>query len=84
MRRLLARLQGRGVMVTAPGVLVELPLWVGRPRLRVVRDHPGRWFWTLTAAGELLDSGHADSWDEAIAVGLAALEAASVSGRSGA
>lgn len=49
------------------------------PRLGVSWDCPGRWAWSVTGPSAcVLDSGHADTHAEALAVGLAALEAASL------
>lgn len=46
------------------------------PRLWVGCLCVGVWRWELVAAGAVLDGGEADTWDEAMAVGLAALEVA--------
>lgn len=52
------------------------------PRLWVRGVYPGRWTWQVTAPhGETLDSGHAPTHREALAVGLAALDTASMTGR---
>jgi hypothetical protein len=49
------------------------------PRLWVGFDYPGSWSWMISEPnGCLLDSGVAETWDEAMAVGLAALEVASL------
>lgn len=49
------------------------------PRLWVGFEAPGRWAWSVTAPDAcLLDNGQGETWAEAIAVGLAALEVASV------
>ncbi len=53
--------------------------WESWPRLQVRGEGPGRWAWVLAVPmGEVLDSGHADTWAEAMAVGRAALEVALV------
>lgn len=49
------------------------------PRLRVWRSPHRFWWWRLTGPeGELLDDGAVPTWDEAMAVGLAAFEVASL------
>lgn len=47
-------------------------------RLRVSCEHPDRWVWVLAVPGAVLDSGHGDSWGEALTVGLVALELANL------
>ena len=59
---------------------VSVALEQDHPRLSVTRDAPGAWWWIVTGPdGEVLDSGRCSSWAEGLAVGLAALETASVS-----
>lgn len=50
------------------------------PRLWVWRAmDPGRWLWCVVDPdAETIERGHAPSWAEALAVGLAALEAVTV------
>lgn len=49
------------------------------PRLRVWRSPHRFWWWRLTGPhGETLDDGAVPTWDEAMAIGLAALEVASL------
>ncbi|MDP5182158.1 hypothetical protein QOZ88_05875 [Blastococcus sp. BMG 814] len=72
-RRLLDR-------VTGPRRLAVPP--PAPPRLRVWRSPHRFWWWRLTGPeGELLDDGAVPTWDEAMAVGLAALEVASLTPR---
>ena len=51
----------------------------GHPKLWVGFICPGRWAWTLSDPdANRLDGGNADTWGEAMAIGLAALEVASI------
>ena len=51
------------------------------PRLHVWRELPGRWCWELAGPdGDILDDGTRGTWAEVVALGLAALEVASLTG----
>jgi hypothetical protein len=59
---------------------VKPRLRVGKGRLHRARAE-GRWWWEITVpGGDAIDRGTAPSWAEALAVGLAALEHATVAG----
>ena len=58
-----------------------------RPKLRVGKGQlyrarrDGLWWWEVALPGGVIDRGTAPSWREALAVGLAALEAATMRAR---
>lgn len=66
---------GQPAAVCPPSVAAEQE----HPRLDVWREAPGYWSWLISApAGDILDSGTHVTHAEALAVGLAALEVASL------